>query len=805
MVKRFETTNIRSVLSAVPPGTESEFWDPLVWSLLNRKHPIWDFFPSQKQAIKSGLLNSASTFSLQMPTGAGKTALAETLLFYHLKMNPDDAAVLLVPLRSLASELRGSLAKRLDRIGLPTRCVYGGTVPIRDGVRDLADTRVVIATPEALSGLLSANLDFYNRITLVICDEGHLLDEGERGVGLERLLSRMRARRSGSPRFVFMSAIVPNIEEINVWLGGRDETVVRSDYRPTYIEFAVLRVLEKGRSSSIALQLHPHETEPSRFLLDGFLSRDDFQYMNPVTGRRNTYVFNSVKTRAIAVARKSLSLGAVAVFCTTKKGHQGAVGLVEELLSQLENPLPLPTPMQFVSDAVKLRAAVEYFGLEYGPQWIGTKALATGAVLHHGSIPQESREVVEALIRHEVVRLFICTSTLAEGINLPIRTLVLYSVQRRMPSGRLQNMLTRNIKNLVGRAGRAGKTTKGLVICANPNQWSLVEPIARQQTGERVVGALYYLMNRLRAALRQQSLPLTNENLEDTPALHTLIDGIDSTLIDLATEELEEEELVRIAGNLSSKTFAAQSVDPDTLALMRDVFVLRARRVAEIKSTGRLGWIRETGTRARMLAYVEASLLPLRERWDDIDNTLAPELVDALLKWTWDLPDTTDVISDVYRGSVPSREDFMLILTMWLEGRPILEMATCVGGDVGLMLEIHARILTYVLQITIEQGICLLRKFLKEDDKELSQAVVNFPEHLRFGVPTPAARVLARRVRHRRAAVALGQSEELQSIPIDPPDALTWAARELLNDRERWIPTLGTLVLNNTIEDLSVI
>src|SRR5690606_15363651 len=132
------------------------------------------------------------------------------------------------------------------------RCAYGGTVPTGDEVRDLDSTRVMVATPEALSGILSAEPAFFRRIALVICDEGHLLDGAGRGVSLELLLARMRARED-APRIVFVSAIVPNIEEINSWLGGTTETVVRSDYRPALAEFAVLQPVGKGAGASVTL------------------------------------------------------------------------------------------------------------------------------------------------------------------------------------------------------------------------------------------------------------------------------------------------------------------------------------------------------------------------------------------------------------------------------------------------------------------------------------------------------------------------------------------------------------------------
>jgi replicative superfamily II helicase len=236
LMQRFQAQNVRAVL----PEGFGDFWTPLVASLLDRKPPSWEFFPSQIEAIERGLLGRTDTFSLQMPTGAGKTTLCETLLYWHAKRNALDASVLLVPYRSLASELRTTVVKRLNAMNVSARCAYGGTVPAGDEVRDLATTRVLVATPEALSGLLSANTEFFQRISLVICDEGHLLDGVGRGVALELLLARLKAREHRQIRFVFVSAIVPNIEEINAWLGGSSDSVVRSEYRPAIAEFSVL-------------------------------------------------------------------------------------------------------------------------------------------------------------------------------------------------------------------------------------------------------------------------------------------------------------------------------------------------------------------------------------------------------------------------------------------------------------------------------------------------------------------------------------------------------------------------------------
>jgi hypothetical protein len=118
LLRRFALVNLRAVL----PAREDGFWEPLIDSFISRVPSTWEFFPSQIQAVQGGLLADGPSFTLQMPTGAGKTTLCETLLFDHLQRHPDEAAVLLVPYRSLASELRKSLVRQLNGMGINSRC-----------------------------------------------------------------------------------------------------------------------------------------------------------------------------------------------------------------------------------------------------------------------------------------------------------------------------------------------------------------------------------------------------------------------------------------------------------------------------------------------------------------------------------------------------------------------------------------------------------------------------------------------------------------------------------------------------------
>jgi ATP-dependent DNA helicase len=804
MLRDFNISNVRAVL----PNGNDEFWTPLVDSLIKRQPPTWEFFPSQIEAINGGLLSSEETYSLQMPTGAGKTTLCETLLYSHIKRHSNEVAVMLVPYRSLASELRGSLVRRLNAVGIASRCAYGGTVPVGDELHELANVQAIVATPEALSGLLGADPDFARRIGLIIVDEGHLLDGSGRGIGLELLLARMRARADRPTRFVFISAIVPNVEEINTWLGGTDETVIRSTYRPALAEFAVLQSVGTGVARVIDLKMHPQEPIERRFSIDSFLDHSDFTYRNLKTGRQRTYHFNSVKAQAIATARKVLPMGSVAIFAANKRGNQGAIGIAESLVEQLQVDLPIPKPIDFARQD-RVQRSIAYLESEYGVDWIGTQCVQHGFVLHHGDIPQESREILEELVREQDVKLVICTNTLAEGVNLPIRTLVLYSVQRRQGAGQLQNMLTRDIKNLVGRAGRAGANTKGLVICANPDQWELVQPVAMQGAGESVRGSLLGLIELMTRFIARSNIALSNQFMEQNTIIHPLIDGVDSTLMELLSDEIGEDEFVDLAIQLAAQTFASRQLSEASSTNLQSVFSLRARNLIELRGAGKILWARATGAKVRLINSVEQNLLPLSADWHANVDSLSDEIRVPVFQWAWTHMELREKVKECFRLGENDdvevyRDRFFEIARLWMMGIRFREIAVQMALPIGDLLAIYTSGIAFSLQTLVEQGISLLEKRLEEDEVEISDGVRNFPEHLRFGVPNKAAKQLATRgVRHRSACVQLGAALEDSNLVGNDNETHIAAAQSLRQFSEQWRVALGDLVYQNTLSDLS--
>jgi hypothetical protein len=557
------------------------------------------------------------------------------------------------------------------------------------------------------------------------------------------------------------------------------------------------------------LEVHPHLAEPPRFTVERFLSKREFRYLNARTDRWRTYKFESFKTRAVASARKALTMGTAVIFAANKRGKQGAIGLAEELVEQLRQPLTLPAPIAYAT-VTRVEAAVDYVRREFGDGWIGTQTLMAGAALHHGDIPQETREVLEQLLSGKHICLAICTSTLAEGVNLPIRTLVLYSIRRGTSSGGGDTLLARDIKNLVGRAGRAGSTTKGLVICANADQWPDVERVASEQPGEDMIGALRVLVERLHRYLAIRKVTLTNQNLDNSPALFDLIDGIDSTLIDLAVEEITQERLAEIAGALADQTLASQQVDEPSRELLRTVFRLRASRVADLQAVGRIPWIRETGAKARLISTVETDLLPSYPNWELLADPIDAALVDVVLRWAWQHGGLDGSLRKAYRLDDAAnlegiRPGFFLLLQRWLAGDTYAQIATATRTDVNEVLGILTGVVSYGLQTVVEQAIALVGRMLDAQGKSASAAVSCLPNCLRFGVPSIAAGVLCGvGIRHRRASITLATNQEVQLVVGTPRATLLATVLNVLHANETaWRTALGTLVFDNTVADAS--
>lgn len=190
--------------------------------------------PPQQEVQDCGLLRSGFDCLLQMPTGSGKTWLAEQAIGDVL--DAGRRALYLTPLRSLADELTSRWQQRFapHPVGVFTGD-YGRAFPL-----PFRQARLLVLTPERLDACTRcwpAHWEWLPEVDLLVVDEFHLLGDRQRGARLEGTISRVR-RLNPFVRLLGLSATLGNRGELADWLGAVD---YGSSWRPIPLRWRIVR------------------------------------------------------------------------------------------------------------------------------------------------------------------------------------------------------------------------------------------------------------------------------------------------------------------------------------------------------------------------------------------------------------------------------------------------------------------------------------------------------------------------------------------------------------------------------------
>lgn len=500
-----------------------------------RKH-IFSFLPSQREALHKGLLSYNRSFSLRMPTSAGKSYITELLIYQELQKTPNAKILYLAPLRSLGHELREKYKSISSQLGFTYRSLYGGS-SMTGTEAILAEADLFITTPETFMSLEGSIDDILRQFTLVICDEGQLIESVGRGLDYEMLLSRLRKQEH--VRFLFISAIIPNIGDINTWLGGTVGEVGESNYRPCTIRFGVAST----DKTSITLHVYENVNKKSLFDFTSFVNKDESK----------GFKLDTQKNRACLMAMKSLDAGSVMLYSTfKKKEYNASCYKYGECIANIIQKGKLPSPRSFLNTNQRnlLDLLCEFTEYNFGTDYYETNFMKEGFAVHTGSLPQEMREIVETGYEKGALRMIICNSTLAEGVNFPIRTLVLGDI--RHPSGK--GWMEREVlMNVIGRVGRAGRETYGFVICAD-KAWWFVKEAASGENLKYAKGMLNDIAFEILKVERRLQRQLTDDEVNYMLSESGLVESIDKMLM-LSTDDFTTDEDVSFDVSGSSLSY----------------------------------------------------------------------------------------------------------------------------------------------------------------------------------------------------------------------------------------------------------
>ena len=431
--------------------------------------------PSQYEAIKEhGVLNLGRNLLIALPTGTGKTLLGELALLRSLGREPG-LVCYIAPYVALGRQVAEKISRHTPPDVRVHRLVGGYQEP--EPLDPDNHLEVVVATPERFDAMLRLRRDLLPSIRCVVFDEAHMIGNGQRGMRLEGVLTRLRLaslRGEQVPRFVLLSAVLSNADELAAWIGIANENIIRGTWRPSAKR--LLRWTEDGR-----LRLHAGD-DPLRSLPSEVLGETQLPWPN--AGFYTSRHFGDTKKQ------EPLALGNVAFLtdfehnqyqqpvlciCSTRPKTRDLANQIAQRFTTLE---PLPQSIRSITDLIDQK---------YPYLRPLKEELQRGVAYHNSSLPHEIREGIERAVESRALKAVAATTTLAEGVDLPFRVTVLadwltFDGDKNRP---MESLL---FKNIAGRCGRAGQFTEGdTIVFDNPvGEAQLTSPARRPGLQEEI-------------------------------------------------------------------------------------------------------------------------------------------------------------------------------------------------------------------------------------------------------------------------------------------------------------------------------
>jgi len=369
----------------------------------------FESFNRMQEAALPAVLDREDNVVVSAPTASGKTALAELAICRTLSQG--GTALFVAPLRALTNEKEAEWDRFED---------LGYSVYVVTGERDLNPRRaaradILVMTPEKADSATrkhdTPRYEFVTDIDLCVIDEVHLLDSDRRGAVLEVTVSRLR--RLCDPRVVALSATMPNVEDVARWLDAPEDCTFRfgDSYRPVPLH------------ASVETYAHGENAFADKY--------------------RRLY-------RALDLARPHVEDGGQAlVFVSSRGDTVRAAEKARDVVAERDVEIGARGDYEWHTEARELDD--------------GTLAnsVVDGVGFHHAGLSRSDKNRVEDWFKEGKIGILFSTSTLAWGVNLPARCVVIRDTKLHDPLEGEVDMSPLDVLQMLGRAGRPGYDDAG--------------------------------------------------------------------------------------------------------------------------------------------------------------------------------------------------------------------------------------------------------------------------------------------------------------------------------------------------------
>ncbi len=404
--------------------------------LLSKFRETKDFPLDHFQIDACKALESGNSVLVAAPTGSGKTVVGEFAIY--LAQNQDGKAFYTTPIKALSNQKFNELIEIYgeQKVGLLT-----GDVSIN------GEAPIVVMTTEVLRNMLYVQSVTLKGLQHVIMDEVHYLADRSRGAVWEEVILHL----APSVQITALSATVSNIEEFGAWLTSvrGETTVVLEEHRPVPLwqwvaadkEIHDLFVDENGS------RINPT-------LINLF--RDDQRQLKGVRGRQRYSRHTPFKERLIRDMDADGLLPAI-WFIFSRKGCDQAVEHCLNSNVKLTTLEERNRILQIVNMRTMDLPHDDLAALNFS-NW--SEALSRGIAAHHAGLIPRFKEIVEELFQQGLIKVVFATETLALGINMPARSVVIEKLTKWNGETHV-SLSAGEYTQLTGRAGRRGIDDEG--------------------------------------------------------------------------------------------------------------------------------------------------------------------------------------------------------------------------------------------------------------------------------------------------------------------------------------------------------
>ncbi|KAM9030336.1 helicase POLQ-like isoform 1-T1 [Ara ararauna] len=359
-----------------------------------------------------------------LPTSGGKTLVAEIIILQELLCRQKDVLMILPYVAIVEEKVRG-----LSSFGIELGFLveeYAGSKGRFPPIKRRKKKSLYIATIEKGHALVNSLIETerIDDLGLVVVDELHMLGEGSRGATLEMTLAKI-LYASKNTQIIGMSATLNNVGDLQKFLQAEYYT---NNFRPVELKEYI-----KIRDTIYAVD---SKTE------------NGFTFSRLLNFKYSSNLEKADPDHIIALVTEVIPKYSCLIFCPTKKNCENVASMV----------------CKYLKKEFRAHREKEKQDLIKNLKYIGNgsvcpvlkQTIPFGIAYHHSGLTNDERKSIEEAYSAGVLCLLACTATLAAGVNLPARRVIL-----RAPYVANDFLKKHQYKQMIGRAGRAGIDSAG--------------------------------------------------------------------------------------------------------------------------------------------------------------------------------------------------------------------------------------------------------------------------------------------------------------------------------------------------------